>query len=157
MEEIVLKLESKTVINCNTVRPLIQFETNNLAEGNRHLRELYKHLSKKSVIKIEYKPFGKEAFTCLISPYLLKEYNNRWFLFGKNHQTDYIQNLALDRIEHIEKESVPFIDDLDFNPEEYFKDVIGVSVTGNQTEKILLRFNPEQANYVKTNKYIIHK
>lgn len=38
----------------------------------------------KRVIDIEYHPFGKEACTIRVSPYYLKQYNNRWFLIAKH-------------------------------------------------------------------------
>jgi predicted DNA-binding transcriptional regulator YafY len=151
IEEIILKLQSKTIGTKKKPRTIIQFESNPLAEGNRHLKQLYQMILKKIALELLYQPFGKESFKVVVHPYLLKEYNNRWFLFGKNHQSNLIQNFALDRIISFEVSHHDFIRDDLFEPFEYFKDVIGVSVhpTG-KPEKVILSFTVEQGNYIRT-------
>lgn len=151
IEEIILKLQSKTIGTKKKPRTIIQFESNSLAEGNRHLKQLYKMILKKVVIELYYQPFGKEAFKAIVHPYLLKEYNNRWFLFAKNHQNGLIGNYALDRIISFDISHFTFTDSDDFDPIGYFNDVVGVSVTPNvKSQKIILSFSVEQGNYVRT-------
>lgn len=150
LEEMLLKLESRTAITGKNRRPVLQVETNPLAVGNRHLRVLYQKITRRQALHITYRPFYRESRLCRLSPYLLKEYSNRWFLFGKNHDTKTIQNLALDRIVQIEPGEFDFMDDPDFDPNDYFRDVVGVSVSTSSPETIRLRFTPEQANYVIT-------
>lgn len=151
LEEIILKLESKAITNKKQLRPFIQFEKNELAEGNRLVRGLYDILLKNMAIDIHYQPFGKQEMVITIHPYLLKEYSNRWFLIGKNHQSGYIDTYGLDRIIRYEISNEPFIDDVNFYPEEHFKDVIGVSIPRNKDpEKIVLSFSGIQGNYIKT-------
>ena len=68
---------------------------------------------------------SEEPVTFSFSPYILKEFRNRWFVFGKRHDTldRFIFNLALDRIEHItdapKKER--YRTDKAFHPHSYFK------------------------------------
>ena len=51
-------------------------------------------------MKVRYHPYNVASPTrVIIHPYYLKQYNNRWFLFGYNpekRKSDW--NLALDRI-----------------------------------------------------------
>lgn len=151
IEEIILKLQSKMVGTKKKPRTIIQFESNPLAEGNKHLRGLYQMVAKKFALDILYQPFGKDAYKVVVHPYLLKEYNNRWFLFGKNNENEFIQNFPLDRIVSYSVSHHDFKEDDRFNPAEYFNDVIGVSIPSNgKTEKIILSFARDQGNYIKT-------
>ena len=60
-----------------------------------------------------------------------------------------LTNLALDRIEGIEETDLHYIKtDIDF--EEYFEDVIGVSVNEEPVQKILLKVSNNSINYIKT-------
>lgn len=120
------KLKSGLDLDKNS-RQIISFEENEFLKGLGFLNVLYQYISQNQSVEINYKSFKSDAesyFT--ISPYYLKQYNNRWFLFGWNHQFGNIQNLALDRIISIENSKEAFINnEIDFN--EYFEDIIGVS------------------------------
>lgn len=64
----------------------------------------------------------------MVSPYHLKQYNNRWFLIAKRKDFDKMSNYAIDRIKEIKETTKVFepLDD-DFDFEEFFSDVVGVS------------------------------
>ncbi len=81
----------------------------------------------------------------------MKQYNNRWFLFGLNDERKLIYNLALDRIKSIDRSYSTYIKNsgIDFN--EYFDDLIGVSFSQDlKPIKILLHVNKESAPYIFT-------
>ncbi|MCG8582091.1 MAG: WYL domain-containing protein, partial [Bacteroidales bacterium] len=86
------------------------------------------------------------------NPYLLKEYNNRWFLIGKQKKGDMIMNLALDRIHSFEvMEQMPFKDDPSFDPHSYYEDVIGVTInSGLLPRTIKLFVNNDNKPYILT-------
>lgn len=90
----------------------------NLALKGRHWLPLIYQSLNKTTLSIRYKPFyEKKAFSYKLHPYLLKQYNNRWHLFGraediddsnlKNHLTELTEddrnywNVPIDRIESI--------------------------------------------------------
>jgi predicted DNA-binding transcriptional regulator YafY len=67
----------------------------------------------------------------------LKQYNNRWFLIGQNPNYESFTNLALDRITSISINNDKDYIESDIDFEEYFDDVIGVTIPKNrQVEKI---------------------
>lgn len=111
----------------NKEKQIISFEENEFLKGVEFLNPLYEYILNKQCIEITYKGFSSERqniFT--VSPYYLKQYNNRWFLFGHNHQVEKIQNLALDRIIEIKNSKLESEESsIDFD--EYFEDIIGVS------------------------------
>ena len=116
-------------------RNIISFEENEFLVGLEYLVPLYNYIKNEQTLNISYQAFKyNEVQTFLISPYYLKQYNNRWFLFGWNHENKFLQNLALDRIKLIvittekhQKSSYDF--------EEYFEDIIGV--TNDITKEVL--------------------
>lgn len=83
--------------------------------------------------------FGKDVRTVVVSPYHLKQYNNRWFLVAKRKDFDKMSNYAIDRIEGIKETTRTFEPlDNDFDFEEFFSDVVGVSVVeGAPVENVI--------------------
>ena len=120
------KLNSGLNLNKQT-RQIISFEENEFLKGLEFLNPLYQFIVNMQCLYITYKAVSsmrENIFT--ISPYYLKQYNNRWFLFGHNHKVEKIQNIALDRIIKLDTSETQFEESsVDFD--EYFEDIIGVS------------------------------
>lgn len=137
-----LKDESKKVM---------AFDSNIDYSGYQNITPLFNAIVNKQVLKINYKPYEKEAFELDFHPYFLKQYNHRWFVFGRNELLGVNQwNLALDRIQTIKQSEVKYVEDKT-DWEDYFYDVIGVSFPKDaKKEKIELEFTKEQAPYVLT-------
>lgn len=118
---------SSGIIKSENQRQFISFEDNEFLKGIEFLNPLYHNIANEQCLEVSYQGFTsarKNKFT--ISPYFLKQYNNRWFLFGHNHKVEKIQNLALDRIVEITPSKQTFEPcEIDF--EDYFEDIIGVS------------------------------
>ena len=151
MEEIVNKLEDTFHLKNNT-ESVIGFEQNIDLKGLNYITQLFDAIINKRVLSIRYKSFkADKAVEYEMHPYYLKQYNNRWFLFGLTTERKQITNLALDRIEGISLLFSPYIDkpeDLDF--ETYFDDVVGVTIPqGQKPEHIVMRFTPDRYPYVK--------
>lgn len=129
---------------------IISFEENEFLKGLEFIPELYNAILYKKVLSVNYKSFKTENPTSIIvNPYYLKQFNMRWFLFGKSNEYESITNLALDRIESIEYLNQQYINsDIDFN--EYFDDVIGVTVPNDKVEIIILEISESLLPYLKT-------
>jgi len=132
----VSSIQAKLSAGINTSqhnRQIISFEDNEFLKGVEFLNPLYQSILNEQCLDIHYQGFNspnKNVFT--VSPYYLKQYNNRWFLFGHNHKEEKIQNLALDRIKEIQASKKRYEPcEIDFD--EYFEDIIGV--TNNQEQQ----------------------
>jgi predicted DNA-binding transcriptional regulator YafY len=114
----------------NSSEKFIEFEQNHYLQGLQNLTPLYNAILYKKVINIEYKSFKQETPQIIaLHPYFLKQFNNRWYVFGKNDQYQYLMNLSLDRILGItDNNKTKFIpnDAIDFT--EYFEDIVGVTL-----------------------------
>ena len=148
LEEFLSALEDKFQLK-GTTEHHIGFEQNIDLEGLTYLSQLFEHIIYKNVLKIEYQAFGKPLSTWTIHPYYLKQYNSRWFLFGLNDDYKTITNLPLDRIKSIELTNKKYIDNTTIDFEEYFDDIIGVTMPfGVEQAKVLLKFSEERFPYI---------
>lgn len=139
------------VKNNTSYRKIISFEENEFLLGLNFLVPLYNYIKNEQTLNISYQAFNhNEKQTFLISPYYLKQYNNRWFLFGWNHQDNYIQNLALDRIKSISNHNEIYKKpSIDF--EEYFEDIIGVTNDlSKNVEKIKIELSDNIIPYINS-------
>lgn len=109
----------------------IQFETNPAVHGLEWLGTIYKAIAEQQVLQVHYHPFTEEPLDILLHPYLLKEWHNRWYIFGRNAK-DQLWNLALDRIQHISiLDQVAYKENDLIDPETWFNDIVGVTKPDN--------------------------
>lgn len=151
MGDIVSRLEDHVTSARQKTIPVIDFEKNEGLKGLNHLDVIYNAIINKQVLNLKYRSFkARSANTFIFYPYLLKEYRNRWFVFGRRKNS--LINLALDRIQTIEiGEKERFIENDLFNPEIFFDDLVGVTKNiGMKTETIRFWVDGQNAPYVLT-------
>lgn len=153
MSDVIGRLQDTLAIAKNKRAPIVDFERNSNLMGLKFLNPLYNYIVNKQTLTISYQPFNNpKPKNWVVWPYLLKEYNNRWFLFCTRVTDHKLFNLALDRMKSIEpNKETPFQEDSHFDPSTFFKDVIGVTKT-RKTPLETVRFiaNSEQAPYIET-------
>ena len=132
---------------------LISYQSNRDYSGQSWVGKIYNQLIRKKIVIIEYKGFkDTEAYLRRIHPYHLKQYNNRWFLFGLEESESYkgITNLALDRIIKISETIEDVIPDK-VNWADRFDEMIGVSRPNDKKAvEVKLRFSAKRIPYVIT-------
>lgn len=134
-------------------RRVVYIETNDRLKGLDFLGVLYEHTVAKQAIEVKYKSFKARRETVLfISPYLLKEYNNRWFLLGFSRKKQDIMILPLDRIMYVRPdENHSYVENSFFDPDTYLSEMIGVTRNLNsKPEKVTLRITGSHAPYLIT-------
>ena len=150
MEELSARLEH--TFKLKTDQKVISFEENQFLTGREFISTFYNAIVNQKVLKIVYQSFKQEeSFVLEFQPYHLKQYNNRWFVFGIVTGNTNITNLPLDRIFSIDENKNKYIpnDSIDF--EEYFEDVIGVSVPNDgKPQKVMLKIDHDLWPYIKT-------
>jgi len=132
--------------------PIISFDANPFLKGIEHLSILYQAIKNKTVLNITYQDFNApEPYIVILHPYHLKQYNNRWFLFGRNEEKNSSTwNLAIDRIIDITESSEKYIPNTEIDWSEYFDDIIGVTKPQEANlEEIILHFYGITGRYVE--------
>jgi predicted DNA-binding transcriptional regulator YafY len=124
----------------------------NISENSTLLAELFGAISSKSPIKLHYHVFGcDDVRTVDLSPYLLKEYNRRWYLLASPFDSDKILSFALDRVDSVEfncgYKYKPALEDFT----ERFEDIIGVTFYENKPiERITFWVSAASKDYIAT-------
>ena len=153
MNDIIARLENNVNRSTDRSANFIQLEGNKLLKGIEHILPLYQAIKKQIPLLINYRSFkASEARQSVYSPYLLKEYRNRWFLIAMPQKGTTLVTLALDRIldimEMTEKDYKPYTG---VSFERYFEDTLGVTKTQkDRAYKIILWVNRYNAPYVLT-------
>lgn len=152
LRKVVEAVTIKSLITGGTdSRLVVQTDNNNDVRGVEHLSEIANAIDKRKKIVFTYKKFeDDEAKERKLAPYLLKENKNRWYIVGKLEGSDNITTFALDRTSNLVVVEDCFNLDPSFDAIQYFKYSFGISAPSDPTRKIILLFNPQEANYVKT-------
>jgi predicted DNA-binding transcriptional regulator YafY len=135
------------------IDPIIEFDNNQYLKGIENLGTLHNAIHYKKVLKVTYQPFENDSpFDLTLHPYYLKQYNNRWFLFGFNPENGkYDWNLALDRIISIAETTEKYKKNDQIDWSEYFEDIIGVTKPINSgIEDITLHFFGRTGKYIES-------
>jgi len=132
---------------------IIDFDNNEYLKGIDNLGLLFNAIHYKKVLSVMYKPYENSSSSeIIIHPYFLKQYNNRWFLFGYNPENEkYDWNLAIDRIESVKELKSKYQKNDVIDWEEYFEDIIGVTKPlDKKVENVVLQFIGRTAKYIET-------
>jgi len=150
IEKIIGKIQ-QDIISSNR-SPLIDFENVEELTNIDLVGEIYPYLKQGKVLNIGYKPFQREeALEIELHPYLLKEYNNRWFLLGWNEQYQDYSVLALDRVQNIKEADASFVGDHKKHMLELLKHIVGVSLPENrEVEEIEIEVSEGSIPYFQT-------
>lgn len=149
---IIGKLRGRIAVNDTLDNPVVYFEHDVLKLKERVFENVFEAIRNKSVIQIEYKPFHHdEPAAHLVSPYFLKEFRKRWFLFGRVGHSRRNSIFALDRITSIKNSSLPFIENDLVDANTYFKNLVGVTLPADvKSEKVVFKVAPATVPYIKT-------
>jgi predicted DNA-binding transcriptional regulator YafY len=121
--------------------------------GIEFMAEIVDAIRNKNELRIQYQPFNKkEPKKHTVHPYFIKEYNSRMYLIAKDihaYKESKFLTFSFDRMADVIKMNRTFSEEI-VDKENYFKSAIGISLTGNKPEQLVLQFNPSQASYIKS-------
>jgi hypothetical protein len=142
-----------------SVEPKVQYELPYHLNENQlaNFKKLYQAIEKKQVIQFEYDRHnipGEEYFEgkseeeirnfkykVIMSPYFLKQSNNRWYLLGKSHDQylefeDYLMPVSIERLKTLQiRNDIPFKPNPGITLKEYYKNLIGITLERNKEGK----------------------
>jgi predicted DNA-binding transcriptional regulator YafY len=129
----------------------IELEDSSKFKGIEYLKEILLAIKKNKQIQFTHENYWKETekqYT--ISPLLLKEYLNRWYVIGVPEGESEIRTFGIDRMEHFKMGKISKIRRKDFEKQlDQFVNVIGLNYTAHtKVEKIILRVYGKQIKYL---------
>ena len=129
----------------------ISFDTGVGLKGIENLKPLLNAIKNKRRISFDHTNFHtniKRNYT--LNPYLLKEYQNRWYIVGSIENVENYLTFGIDRIENLKIKTETFKPKKKPNPSKLFENTIGVVYSLSEKERIILSFTPTQGKYIKT-------
>jgi len=106
---------------------IIQPQTSNSKIGHQWIEPIFDSILRKNTIEIIYQKIGEEPQIKVISPYLLKEFKNHWYLIGYDNLTSKLTKVyLLDRINDLTISSIKYYTDPFFNIDNFFKYSFGI-------------------------------
>lgn len=150
IEELSAHLRTSLHMGKNT-KSYISYDDNAQLRGMQYFAQLHEYIRAHQPILVEYRPYkNPELMEETIHPYFLKQFNNRWFVLGYNQKFDALTTFALDRIIAIHKANTKFIPNEKYDFEEYFKNVIGVTVFPNEVEEVIIEVDKTLYPYISS-------
>ncbi len=153
--DIISKLNEQISRNTGSSVPAMDIESVPGYTGAQFIGQIYDAVRKHQTVIIEYQSFkARQSEALTVYPYLLKEYRNRWFLICEKatNRSPQVNIFALDRIHSVtlDKEH-PFKKCVDFDPEHFFDDTIGVTrQIGDKARRVVIKIDRQQAPYVES-------
>lgn len=150
IEELKVRLEQ--TFKLKSADNIISFDDNEFLKGRELIGDLYNAIINQQTLSVCYKPFkSEENILFEIHPYHLKQFNNRWFLWGITEPNNQLINLSLDRIVSFSNSRIEYKPNISINFTELFEDIIGVSIPSDQVpQKILLKVEASLWPYIET-------
>jgi predicted DNA-binding transcriptional regulator YafY len=121
--------------------------------GQQWLDKLLSAIHEERCLTLTYKSYHSNTKKRVISPYLLKEYRNSWYVVAYAHDKGSTIVFKLSRIQAIEDSDDEFVEYPDFNRANYFRYSLGV-YQSNNAEPVLvtLKFNKHLAPLIMENR-----
>lgn len=146
-------LQNRTKMLVKGARQVLYFDHQPFASGAQYVIDFLTSIQQETPLKLEYKPFIEETIkTHHFHPYVLKEFNNRWFCIGYCSLHKGLVTLGLDRlVNNPQLLKQKYVENTFFNPDEYFIDIVGVTRPNNVSKQLIrLEFSAGRFPYVKT-------
>lgn len=134
VSDLVSRMEEQVSMAAGNREPLILMECNDRLRGLEYVSVIYDALRNRCAQQMTYQSFkAQQPTTFVFYPYVLKEYNNRWFVLGKRKsKSRFMSILALDRIKELHTlPDEPYFKPKQFDAEKYFSEMVGVSRNEN--------------------------
>jgi len=149
---IIQRLEDKVYTEKTNSTSIIHLDKNENLKGLEYLDVLYQAILKKICLTIEYQSFkARESTPLTFHPFILKEFNNRWFVIGRKKKNTPVLTLALDRIQKIDYDLKTNYLNEKFDGDNYYKNTFGVTVLPEEhLKEIILKIDRNNAPYVLT-------
>lgn len=128
----------------------IQPEQNHSVVGVEYIEPILNAILEHQAIEIEYQKAGQDIETKVISPYVLKQVDQHWYMIGFDHlKTSLTKNYSLDKILSVKTSKDPYFVDNSFDASQFFKYSFGIYHNyKDKPQKIKLAFKDPYINHV---------
>ena len=146
-EEVLFAIRSRVEADYQKGPVYVDYEDNRRLKGREYRPLFYRAMLEKQVLHIHYKTFRGEELEYDFHPYLLKQYNERWFAFGWSEPYGPYTSVPLDRLEMRPEVAGRYAEERPEDYMDYFKNRVGVSnnLGAERQHCIVLSFHNKEA------------
>ncbi len=134
-EEVLFAIKSRVESDYQKGPVYVDYEDNRRLKGREYRPLFYRAMTEKQVLHIHYKTFKGEELEYDFHPYLLKQYNERWFAFGWSQPFGSYTSIPLDRLEKRPSAIGHYSECRPDNYLDFFNERVGVSNNLGVTRK----------------------
>lgn len=126
-------------------------EVEDVPSAREFLPTVLEAIERKHKIRFTYAGFNRSRaeHDIVFHPWHLKRYKQRWYMLGWKEKSNGIRTYALDRVREMSLEMNKFEIPEDFDPDNYFGNIIGVTTSHADERIVRLRVTPGQAKYFR--------
>ena len=151
-----IRLQNETEMLQQSLRDeheYISFEHQDEWSNIKWIEPLLDAIKHKKVVELHHFTFSRDqSLPRRVEPYLLKEYQNRWYLLSVNEEGE-VRTYGLDRITNVVVTTSTFTPQKNFDPHTYYAHVIGLNQDGSRCEEVVLSTDALTAKYMKSLKW----
>ncbi|MBV6484346.1 MAG: hypothetical protein KFKLKKLM_00843 [Flavobacteriales bacterium] len=145
------ELLSESLSESKEALSYISFDIGGGLKGIEYLKPLLQAIKEHRKIAFKHFNFHTELNKSYsMKPYLLKEYQNRWYIVGVVEGINELRTFGIDRLEDLKLKTDTFIPDKKINPLAKFEQIVGLVYSDAEQQRIVLSFTPNQGHYIKT-------
>ena len=139
-------------VDVDESKKFVYYSVNEKGTNTKVFGKLYSAISERKVINLTYHKFDDPTpHSVLLHPYILKEWNRRWYLIAAAADSGKILTFALDRTDEVET-----CDDMKYKPAsddlmERYEDIVGITYyEGKSIETIYFWASDSSTHYLLT-------
>lgn len=129
----------------------IDFEQEGIVSGIGYLKDILQAIRNHQCIRFSHESYqsGKTR-KYQLQPYLIKEFQGRWYVVGEVSGMKNIRTFGIDRIVTFEVLTKSFEPKKDLNLKERFRDVVGLTYSVSEIQKVVISVKSSQVPYLKS-------
>lgn len=142
---------SDTLRDGKEVLNYMSFESEGSLRGIENLKDLVHAVKNHRKVKFTHENYFKGTKKQIaLNPYHLKEYQNRWYVYGSLEGTTTFRTFGIDRITELRVLADKFKPDSKINPVKIFGEVIGLTYSFSKIEEVDIWLSSQQVKYVES-------
>ena len=140
---------NETLVKSSSNIDYIDFDRSAIHLKDEIMGKLLTAIVDRSKIKFDHQNFWQnEPKKIGLYPHLLKQYQNRWYVFGCFPNGDF-RSFGLERISNLEVLSEGFKPKMK-HPKDAFNEIVGLVYSQSKVEDVILSYRADQGHYIKT-------
>jgi predicted DNA-binding transcriptional regulator YafY len=143
IRELINTLENRMKFAPEDVQEIVFPQRQPETKGTEHLDYIYQAILDKKVLKMVHRKHGGEIDKeFLVHPYIIVQYDGRWYLRGQIDGMNKCTTFGLDRVKEVKRTKHSYLVCPDEDPYEHFRDIIGIMVPEDaELEEVVLLFD----------------